>query len=133
MTLSGTPSCASGESAQHGASGGGLPRSPAGGAVDHAEQRSAGHGAAHVESGPELLEAAVVHFDLAAAAAFAAPDQDRATAAVEIELVEVERFLNAQAGTPEHNDQPAGPRAVDRSPQHRITAMISSVRGGSAG
>src|SRR4051812_12366813 len=61
------------------------------------------------QPGFELFEAPVVHPDFTAAAAFAAPDQDRATAAVEIELGEIERFLDAKPGAPEDNDQRAGP------------------------
>src|SRR4051794_30915410 len=102
MTLSGTPSWASSiacawrswwgakrrrtpphaaarrEPAQHRARWGGLPRAPAGGTVDDAEQRTDGHGAADGQPGLELLEAPVVHADLAAAAAFAAADEHRA-------------------------------------------------------
>src|SRR3954453_5946545 len=48
-----------------------------------------GHRAANLEPGFELFEAPVVHADFAAAAAFATPDQDRAAAAVEVNLVEV--------------------------------------------
>jgi hypothetical protein len=38
--------------------------------------------------------------------------------------------LDAEAGAPEHDDQPASSIAVENQ---RITAMTSSVRGGSAG
>jgi hypothetical protein len=54
----------------------------------------------------------VVHADLASMAALAAAHQDRAAPRVEIELGQVERFLDAQAGAPEHDDQPAGTQPV---------------------
>jgi hypothetical protein len=49
--------------------------------------------------------------DLAAAAALAAPHQHRAAARVEIELTQIERFLDAQTG---HHSTATSPRA--RSP-----------------
>jgi len=52
---------------------------------------------------------------------------------VEIELVEIERLLDSQSGTPQHRDQPLRAGAVNASAQQRMTAMISSVRGGSGG
>src|SRR4051794_24915755 len=98
---------AGGKSAQHRTSWGGLPWASAGGAVDHAEQRADGHGATDGQPGFELFEAPVVHADLASAAAFAAAHEDRPAAAVEIELVEVERFLDAQPSAPQDDDQRA--------------------------
>jgi hypothetical protein len=92
----------------------GLPRTPARRAVDDAEEWADGHGAAHGHPWFELFEPPIVHADLAPAAAFAAADEDRAAAAVEVELVEVQRFLDAQSGAPEDDNQRAGPGAVDR-------------------
>src|SRR3954451_3587820 len=103
---------AGGESAQHGARRCGLPGAPAGGAVDDAEQGSDGHGAADGQPGFELFEARVVHADLASAAAFATAHEDRPAAAVKIELVETERFLNTQPSAPEDDDQRASASAV---------------------
>jgi hypothetical protein len=60
----------------------------------------------------ELLKAPVVHADLATAAALAAADQHRAASRIEVELTEIERFLDAQPGPPEHRDQPAGSVSV---------------------
>jgi hypothetical protein len=40
-----------------------------------------------------LLEASVIHADLASASALATSDEHRAARAVEIELVEIERLL----------------------------------------
>jgi ATP phosphoribosyltransferase regulatory subunit HisZ len=59
-----------------------------------------------VQPGLELFEAPVVHADLAPVAALAAAYEHGAAAAVEVELGQVERFLNAQPGAPEHHDQP---------------------------
>ena len=64
------------------------------------------------EPGLELVKGPVVHADFAAASALAAAHQDRAASRVEVELIEVQRFLDAQPGTPEHDDQPARPIAV---------------------
>src|SRR4051812_23237136 len=64
-----------------------------------------GMGATDGQPGLELFEAPVVHADLAAAAAFATAHENRAAATVEIELVEIERFLNAQTGAPKDDDQ----------------------------
>src|SRR4051794_19497243 len=98
---------AGGESAQHRASWCGLPRAPARGAVDDAEQGSDGHRAADGQPGFELFQAPVVHPDLAAASAFAAAHEDRSAAAFKIEFVEIERLLDAQSGAPEDDDQRA--------------------------
>jgi len=103
---------AGGESAQHGARRSGVPGTPAGGAVDDAEQRADGHGAADGQPGFELFEAPVVHADFPAPAALAVTHEDRAAAAVEDELGEIERFLDAQAGAPEDDDQRTGAGAM---------------------
>ena len=42
----------------------------------------------------------------------AAAHQDRTAPRVEVELIEAQRFLDAQAGASEHDGQPASPRAV---------------------
>jgi hypothetical protein len=76
-------------------------------AVDHAEQRTDGELAPQVKPGPELFPAPCVHADLATAPALAAPDQERATALVEIAFGERERFLYAQPGSPHDHDQSA--------------------------
>jgi hypothetical protein len=54
-----------------------------------------------------LIEAPVVHADLAPLAALALPDQDRAAPKVEVWLGQRHRFPNAESGSPEHNDQRA--------------------------
>src|SRR5215207_7012913 len=83
------------------------------GAVDDAEQRPDRRLNAHVEPGRELFPGPVVHADLAAAAALAAPHEQRSAARVEVGLGERERLADAQAGAPQHDDQAAQPVAVD--------------------
>src|SRR5215210_4327189 len=65
-----------------------------------------------LEPGRELLPGPVVHADLAAAAALAAPHQQRAAARVQVGLGERERLADPQAGSPQHDDQAAQPAAV---------------------
>jgi len=48
-------------------------------------------------------------------------------------LGERERFLDAQPGSPQDDDQTAQCRPCEFSPASRMTAMISSTFGGSAG
>ena len=67
----------------------------------------------HVQPGRELLPGPVVHADLAAAAALAAPHQQRAAARVKVGLGERERLADPQAGAPQHHDQAAQAAAVD--------------------
>src|SRR5215218_7311785 len=84
--------------AQLAARGGGRPPPSARGAVDDAEQRPDRQLNAHVEPGRELFEGPVVHPDLAAAAALAAPHQQRTAARVEVGLGERKRLADAQTG-----------------------------------
>jgi hypothetical protein len=113
MTASAEPAVASGAAADA--------------AVDDADQRADRHRGSRLEPRLEVLEAPVVHADLAGGARpwRAAPGSTRA--ADRRELAE-QRFVDTQARVPEHDDQP-GPR----SPCKPVTAaMISSVRVGSA-
>jgi hypothetical protein len=48
-------------------------------------------------------------------------------------LEERERFPDAQSGSPQDHHQPARRRPCEFSPAARITAMISSTLGRSAG
>src|SRR3954452_19129962 len=133
MTLSGTPSWASSMAwARRRWCGAKGPRTPARAASRRSMARAGagcqgrprvgplmtqnngptGIAPADSQPGFELLEAPVVHADLATAPAFAAPDQHGPAAAVEIELVEVQRLLDAQPGAPEDNDQRACPGAM---------------------
>jgi hypothetical protein len=52
------------------------------------------------------------HADLAAPATLAASDEQRATALIEIALGKGERFLDAQASSPQNHDQPAQAAAM---------------------
>src|SRR3954451_24585032 len=104
-----------------------MPRATLRAAVDHAEQRPDGHLLAGMQPRLELFEAPVVHADLAAPAALTASDEDRPAPAVEIEFGEIERFLDAQAGTPEHGDQP--PRAVAVQPVAAAAHDRDDLRG----
>jgi hypothetical protein len=47
----------------------------------------------------------LVDADFAAPAALTAPNEQRAAAMVEVGLVERGRFVDAQAGTPQHHDK----------------------------
>ena len=113
---------------------GARPGPPAGRAVDDAEQRPDRELDAGGEPRAQLLPAPGVHADLAAAAALAVAHEQRPAPRVEVALAERERLLDAQPAAPEHDDQCAEPgsRGGRRRPA-RITAMISSTVGGSAG
>lgn len=65
-----------------------------------------------VKPGLEPLPSPVVRADLAAAAALASPHQLRAAARVQVGFGERERLADAQAGTPQHDDQAAQAAAV---------------------
>jgi hypothetical protein len=80
----------------------------------------------------QLLPAPGIHADLAPSSAFPLSNEQRPAARVEIGFVEQERFLDPQARSPQDDDQPTEPLTV-RAPAARITAMISSTVGGSAG
>ena len=125
--------CVSRATVQHRSRRRGAPRATARAAVDHAEQRADRHLLARSQPRLQLLEAPVVHADFAAPAAFAAPHKQRATAPVKVELGQIKRLLDR---SPERQSTAIKPRArnpCSPSPQQRITAMISSVRGGSGG
>jgi hypothetical protein len=59
-----------------------------------------------------LLPHPPVHADLAPAAALAAADEHRSTAAVEVRLAERERLMDAQPGSPEHDNERTQATAV---------------------
>jgi hypothetical protein len=79
-----------------------------------------------------MFPAPVVHPDLAATA-LAAAHQERAAARFEVALVEVERLLDPDPGAPENYDESRMRSPATPSPATRMTATISSTRGGSAG
>ena len=76
-------------------------------AVDNAEQRPDRELRPCAQPRPQVLPAPVVHADLAPTAALAVADQQRAAPGVEVVLCERERFVDAQAAAPEHDDQRA--------------------------
>jgi hypothetical protein len=98
--------------AQVRASGGARPHSAAGRTIDDAEQRTDGQLESPLQPRLQFLLSPRVHTHLAAASAFAATDEQRAAAVVEIGFGERERFLNAQPCAPQNDDQPAKPAAV---------------------
>jgi len=59
-----------------------------------------------------LLPRPPIHADLAALAAFASADQDRAALAVEVTLCQGQGFADAQPGAPEHDDQRSSAQSV---------------------
>jgi hypothetical protein len=73
-------------------------------AVDDAEQRPDGQLDQRPQPRRELPPGPVVHADLAAAAALAAPHQQRTAPPIELGLGECERLVNAKAGAPQHDD-----------------------------
>jgi hypothetical protein len=120
-----------GDAAQLGAGGGGRPGPSARGAVDDAKQRSDRQPNPRLQPRLKLLPGPVVHADLAAPAALAAPHQKRSAARVEVGFGERERLADAQAGAPQRDDQAAQAAAVDAVAGVAVT--ISSIVGGSAG
>src|ERR687885_2204738 len=134
MTISGTPSRAistacrvtelirreptaharpDGGLAQLGAGSARRPRTSAGRAGRDAQQRADRELEARGEPGLQLLPGPVVHADLAAAAALAAAHEQRAAPRVEVGFAERERFVDAEPGAPEHDDERPQPRPVD--------------------
>ena len=111
MTTSGTPSCAISTAwACRSWCGANRRLTPAPDAVD-------------LDPGVELVPCPAVHPDVSALASISTPDQYSAAGAIEVALLERECLADPQSGTPQQHNQ----RTV------RITAMISSTVGGSAG
>jgi hypothetical protein len=108
-----------------------LTRPGRGRAVDDAEQRPDRKPDASLQPGAELLPPPGVHADLAATAALAVAHEQRPASRVEVMLAEREGLLNPDPAAPEHDDQ--RPHPWRSSGEWRITAMISSTAGGSAG
>jgi hypothetical protein len=102
-----------GHATQLRAGGGGRPGASARGAVDDAEQRTDRQLDPGLQPRFELFPGPVVHADLAASAALAAPHQQRPAARVQVGLRERERFADAQPGAPQHDDQE---QCGDRAP-----------------
>src|SRR3954469_7583000 len=77
-----------------------------------AEQRTDRQRDACVEPRLKLLPSPIVHTDFATSPSLAATNDQRTAAAIEVRFAQRERFVDAQAGAPEHHDQPAKPPAV---------------------
>jgi hypothetical protein len=61
----------------------------------------------HLKPRLEFVPSPGIHANLAPATAFAVPDQDGATAVVQVAFGQSERLVNPQPGTPQDHDQPA--------------------------
>lgn len=109
-----------------------LPVAPGDRAVDHAQQRVDREPDAQLLPGIDVLPGPAVHADLATLVALAMADDHRSRASVEVGLGERERLADPQprnnSTISAHNRTPLAP-----APAVRITAMISSTVGGSAG
>jgi hypothetical protein len=101
--------------------------------VDHAQERPERELAADLAPRAQLFPCPAVHPDLASLAAFPAPDEHGAAAAVKIALLESERFADPQPRAPQQDDQRAKPGDRRGGRRPRMMAMISSTVGGSAG
>src|SRR5947209_3414826 len=75
--------------------------------MDHAQQRPDRKVAADLEPWVELIPRPSVHPDLASLATLPAPDEHGPAATVKVALLQVARFAEPQAGTPEQHDQRA--------------------------
>jgi hypothetical protein len=89
-----------------------LPAPADGRTVDYTQERSDREPAADLEPWIELLPGPAVHSDLSPLAAFPVPNEHGAAAAVEIALLESERFADPKAGTPQQDDQRTKPVTV---------------------
>src|SRR5450755_2788310 len=86
---------------------------PSGGrSVDHAQQRADRQLTANLEPWVELLPRPTVHPNLAALAALATADKNRAPGTIEIALLKRERFADPQPSAPEQHDQRPQPVAI---------------------
>jgi hypothetical protein len=81
-------------------------------AVDDAEQRTDREAEAKVDPRLQVFPRPLVHADLAAAAALAAANEQRSATVVEVRLVERQRFMDAQARSPQHDDQTTQPATM---------------------
>src|SRR5207253_5158789 len=80
--------------------------------VNHAQQCADRELSADQEPWVELLPCPTVHPSLAALAALPMPDEHSATGAVEVALLESERFADPKPGAPEQHNQRAKPVPV---------------------
>jgi len=82
-----------------------FPTSSGGRSVDHAQHRADRQLSADLEPGIELVPCPTVHPDLSALAALPTPDEYSAAGAVEVALLERERFADPQSRTPQQHNQ----------------------------
>jgi hypothetical protein len=73
--------------------------------MDHTEQRPDPQLTTDLEPRIKLVPRPAVHPNLATLAALPAPNEHGAPAAIKIALMEGERFVDSQAGTPQQHDQ----------------------------
>src|SRR2546423_8937765 len=109
------------------------PRSATGRTVDDAEQCSDRHLGASDNPRPKLPPAPLVHPDFAALAALAVADEERPASRVEVALGEIQA---SEIRSPARQSTTISPRTrapCAPFPASRMTATISSTRGGSAG
>jgi hypothetical protein len=97
------------------------------------EQRTDRHHPARAQPRLELLEAPIIHPDLATPTALAATHQHRTAARVKVELCQIERLLDARPGRHRTTIRPLARSTCGPSPQQCITWTIATVRGGSGG
>src|SRR3954469_5796871 len=107
-----------------------VPGPPARAAVDHAEQPTDRHRPARTQPWLELLEAPIVHPDLATPTALAATHQHRPAAPLEVELSQIERLLDAKPGAPQDHDQATGTVAVQpvAAATHHLDDLLRARR-----
>jgi hypothetical protein len=103
------------------------------GAIDDAQQRPDRYRDAQIEPRPKFVPSPSVHADLASASSLATAHEHGAAPMIEVSLGKRERLLDAQPRAPEDDDQARSRRPCALSPAACITAMISSIVGGSAG
>src|SRR4051794_35779550 len=140
MTFRGTPSCASSSARLVGtnrrrrsarAADGGHARAQVRPLITQNNGRHR-HGLSDLQPGLELFEAPLVHTHLAPVVALAAARENRSALRVETAFGEIERRMR-KAARQSTTTSPRARAPCGRSARQRMTAMISSVRGGSPG
>jgi hypothetical protein len=94
--------------------------------VDHIQERSDREPAADLEPWVDLLPGPAVHPDLSPLAAFTAPNEHSASAAVEIALLQSERFADPEARAPQRDNQRAKPVTVGTVGRARARAACDA-------
>lgn len=109
------------------------PRPSSRGSVDHAEERANRQFHPELQPGIKLLPSPIVHPNLAALATLAVADEHRSEPGLEVSLGERQGLADPKTGSREDDCQPSKAQSRRPLPAWRITATISSTRGGSAG